>query len=144
VEQGEQEGNVTEVVYTPIKSEATRTAALLSGEIDFVLDPAPQDIARMKQNAAIKVWRARRTARSSLASTSTATNCQYSNVKGKNPFKDLRVRQALYQAIDIEAIKRAVMRGASDPTGAIIAPQVHGWTKEANQRLPYNVDAAKS
>jgi peptide/nickel transport system substrate-binding protein len=68
---------------------------------------------------------------------------QYSNVKGKNPFKDLRVRQALYHAVDIEGIKRAVMRGLSDPTGAIIAPQVNGWTKEANQRLPFSVDTAK-
>ena len=30
----------------------------------------------------------------------------YSNVKGKNPFKDKRVRQALYQAIDIDAIHK--------------------------------------
>ena len=45
---------------------------------------------------------------------------KYSNVKGRNPFKDLRVRQALYMAIDIEAIKRQVMRGNSVPTGAMI------------------------
>jgi peptide/nickel transport system substrate-binding protein len=136
-------GNVTEVVYTPIKSEATRTAALLSGEIDFVLDPAPQDIARMKQNPAVKVVEGAENRTIFLGFDQFRDELQYSNVKGKNPFKDLRVRQALYQAIDIEAIKRAVMRGSSDPTGAIIAPQVHGWTKEANQRLPYNVDAAK-
>jgi peptide/nickel transport system substrate-binding protein len=40
----------------------------------------------------------------------------YSNVKGKNPFKDKRVRQAFYQAIDVNAINRAVMRGLSFPT----------------------------
>jgi peptide/nickel transport system substrate-binding protein len=136
-------GNVTEVIYTPIKSEATRTAALLSGEIDFVLDPAPQDIARMKQNPAVKVVEGAENRTIFLGFDQFRDELQYSNVKGRNPFKDLRVRQALYQAIDIEAIKRAVMRGSSDPTGAIIAPQVHGWTKEANQRLPYNVDAAK-
>jgi peptide/nickel transport system substrate-binding protein len=136
-------GNVTEVVYTPIKSEATRTAALLSGEIDFVLDPAPQDIARMKQNPAIKVVEGAENRTIFLGFDQHRDELQYASVKGKNPFKDVRVRQALYQAIDIEAIKRAVMRGASDPTGAIIAPQVHGWTKEANQRLPYSVDAAK-
>ena len=38
------EGNVDEVVYTPIKTDATRMAALLSGEVDFVLDPPPQDL----------------------------------------------------------------------------------------------------
>jgi peptide/nickel transport system substrate-binding protein len=136
-------GNVTEVVYSPIKSESTRTAALLSGELELVLDPAPQDIARMKQNPAIKVVEGAENRTIFIGLDQYRDELQFASVKGKNPFKDLRVRQALYQSIDIEAIKRAVMRGASDPTGAIIAPQVHGWTKEANQRLPYNVDAAK-
>jgi len=136
-------GNVTEVVYTPVKSESTRTAALLSGELDFVLDPAPQDIARMKQNANIKVVEGSETRTIFIGLDQNRDELQYSNVKGKNPFKDLRVRQALYYAIDIEGIKRAVMRGLSDPTGAIIAPQVNGWTKEAHQRLPYNVETAK-
>ena len=36
---------------------------------------------------------------------------QYSDVKGKNPFKDIRVRQALYHAIDIDAIRSRIMRG---------------------------------
>ncbi|MGE5160322.1 MAG: ABC transporter substrate-binding protein [Betaproteobacteria bacterium] len=136
-------GNVTEIVYTPVKSESTRTAALLSGELDFVLDPAPQDIARMKQNPNIKVVEGSEARTIFIGLDQFREELQYSNVKGKNPFKDLRVRQALYHAIDIEGIKRAVMRGLSDPTGAIIAPQVNGWTKEANQRLPYSVDTAK-
>jgi len=136
-------GNVTEVVYTPVKSESTRTAALLSGELDFVLDPAPQDIARMKQNANIKVVEGSETRTIFIGLDQFRDELQYSNVKGKNPFKDVRVRQALYHAIDIEGIKRAVMRGLSDPTGAIIAPQVNGWTKEAHQRLPYAVDTSR-
>jgi peptide/nickel transport system substrate-binding protein len=136
-------GNVTEIVYTPIKSDSTRTAALLSGELDFVLDPPPQDVARLKSNANTKVVEGAENRTIFLGFDQHRDELQYASVKGKNPFKDLRVRQALYQAIDIEAIKRAVMRGASDPTGAIIAPQVHGWTKEANARLPYNPEAAK-
>jgi peptide/nickel transport system substrate-binding protein len=108
-----------------------------------VLDPAPQDIARMKQNSAIKVVEGAENRTIFIGLDQYRDELQFASVKGKNPFKDVRVRQALYQSIDIEAIKRAVMRGASDPTGAIIAPQVHGWTKESNQRLPYNVDAAK-
>jgi peptide/nickel transport system substrate-binding protein len=136
-------GNVTEVVYTPVKSESTRTAALLSGELDFVLDPAPQDIARMKQNPAIKVVEGSETRTIFIGLDQQRDELQYSSVKGKNPFKDVRVRQALYHAIDIEGIKRAVMRGLAEPTGAIIAPQVNGWTKEAHQRLPYSVDTAK-
>ena len=50
----------------------------------------------------------------------------FSNVKGKNPFKDKRVRQAFYQAIDINAIQKTVMRGASTPTALMVAPGHQG------------------
>jgi len=112
-------GNVTDIVYTPVKSESTRTAALLSGELDFVLDPAPQDIARLKGNSAIKVVEGSEARTIFIGLDQHRDELQYSNVKGKNPFKDVRVRQALYH------------------------PQVNGGTKEAHQRLPYNVDTAK-
>src|SRR6185503_3387405 len=52
---GKFEGNVTEIVYMPIRSEATRTAALFSGQVDFVLDPPVQDIGRIRANKALKV-----------------------------------------------------------------------------------------
>jgi peptide/nickel transport system substrate-binding protein len=140
---GTKKGNVTEIVYTPIKSDATRTAALLSGEIDFVLDPAPQDIARLKANPNIKVVEGAENRTIFLGFDQHRDELLYSDVKGKNPFKDLRVRQALYHAIDIEAIKRSVMRGSSDPTGAIIQRAVNGWTEEAHKRLPYDEKRAR-
>ena len=138
-----QSGNVTEIVYTPIKSEATRIAALLSGEVDFVLDPTPQDLGRLKATAALKVVEGSENRTIFLGMDQHRDELVGSNIKGKNPLKDVRVRKALYQAIDIEAIHKSVMRGLSQPTGAIISPQVNGWTKKANQRWPYNVDAAK-
>jgi len=64
-------------------------------------------------------------------------------VKGKNPFKDQRVRQAFYQAIDIEAIKTRIMRGAATPTALMVAPGIKGFDAALNKRLPYSVDAAK-
>ncbi|MCS6944075.1 MAG: ABC transporter substrate-binding protein [Sutterellaceae bacterium] len=136
-------GNVTEIIYTPIKSDATRTAALLSGEIDFVLDPAPQDIARLKANPNIKVVEGTENRTIFIGLDQHRDELLYADVKGKNPFKDLRVRQALYHAIDIEAIKRSVMRGLSDPTGAIIQRAVNGWTEEAHKRLPYDERRAR-
>ena len=60
----------------------------------------------------------------------------FSSVKGKNPFKDKRVRQAFYQAIDIEAIKSRVMRGASTPTALMVAPGIKGFVPDLNKRLP--------
>jgi peptide/nickel transport system substrate-binding protein len=50
---GKMEGNLSEIIYTPVKSEATRVAALLSGEVDMLLDPSPQDLGRMRSNSAL-------------------------------------------------------------------------------------------
>ncbi|HEX6979017.1 MAG TPA: ABC transporter substrate-binding protein [Alphaproteobacteria bacterium] len=133
---GKRDGNVTEIVYQPIKSDATRIAALLSGEIDFVLDPPVQDIERLKRSGNIKIVEGNENRTIFLGFDQHRDELLYSNVKGRNPFKDLRVRQAVYHAIDIEAIKSRTMRGLSLPTGSIIAPQVNGFTKEADVRLP--------
>jgi peptide/nickel transport system substrate-binding protein len=68
---------------------------------------------------------------------------QFSNVKGKNPFKDKRVRQAFYQAIDINGIQRSVMRGASRPTALLVGPGINGYDAALDKRLPYDPEAAK-
>jgi len=67
-----------------------------------------------------------------------------SNIRGKNPLKDQRVRMALYQAIDINTISRVTMRGMSQPTGALVAPQVNGWTKAVHKRHPYDPNASRA
>ncbi|HMS04231.1 MAG TPA: ABC transporter substrate-binding protein [Burkholderiaceae bacterium] len=135
--------NVDEIVYTPIKNEATRAAALLSGEVDLVLDPSPQDLARVRANPNLKVIDGVENRTIFLGMDQHRDELVGSSVKGKNPLKDVRVRKALYQAIDIESIKRVTMRGLSQPTGALVAPQVHGWTEGVHQRFPYDLDAAK-
>ena len=138
------EGNVTEIVYTPIKSDATRIAALISGEVDLVLDPAPQDIPRLRQTPNLKIADGTETRIIFFGMDQARDELQYSNVKGRNPFKDVRVRQALYQAIDIESIRRSLMRGLAVPTGSMIAPQVNGYTEDTAKRLPYDVEKAKA
>src|SRR5258708_6456064 len=61
-----------------------------------------------------------------------------------SPFKDLRVRRALYQAIDTDAINRVVMRGLAVPAGVVLPnPEAAGVPPEMNSRLPYDVAAAK-
>jgi peptide/nickel transport system substrate-binding protein len=136
-------GNVSEVIYTPIRSDATRTAALLSGELDFVLDPAVQDLGRLRQNSNITVAEGPEARTIFIGLDQFRDELQYSDVKGRNPFKDLRVRQALYHAIDIAAINRAVMRGVAEPTGSMIARQVNGWTKAGDERLPFDQKRAR-
>jgi peptide/nickel transport system substrate-binding protein len=66
-----------------------------------------------------------------------------SNVKGKNPFKDKRVRQAFYQAIDEEAIAAKVMRGYAHPNGLMIGPGVNGYDPALDKRFPVDIAGAK-
>ncbi|MDO5624721.1 MAG: ABC transporter substrate-binding protein [Pseudomonadota bacterium] len=137
-------GNVEEVVFTPIKSAATRSAALLTGQVDFVVDPPVQDLERIKRDANIRVIEAPENRTMFLGFDQHRDELLGSNVKGKNPLKDKRVRQALYQAVDMAAIERNVMRGLGTPTGTMIAPMVNGWTKELGQRAAkFDVEGAK-
>ncbi|HAJ11724.1 MAG TPA: ABC transporter substrate-binding protein, partial [Comamonadaceae bacterium] len=94
---GKAETNVTEVVYTPVKNVATRTAALLSGEVDFVLDPSPQDLPRLRQNGNLKVLDGVENRTIFFGMDQFRDELPGSNIKGKNPLKDQRVRKALYQ-----------------------------------------------
>ena len=140
---GKPEGNLTEVVYTPVKATATRMAALLSGEVDFVLDPSPQDLPRVRSTPSLKVIDGIENRTIFLGMDQFRDELPGSNVKGKNPLKDVRVRKALYQAIDIDTINKVTMRGLGQPTGALVAPQVNGWTKEVDKRYPYSIEDAK-
>jgi peptide/nickel transport system substrate-binding protein len=135
--------NVTEIIYTPIKAEATRVAALLSGELDFVLDPSPQDLARLRNSPNLKVMDGVENRTIFFGLDQFRDELPGSNVKGKNPLKDLRVRKALYQAIDIDSISRVTMRGMAQATGALVSPQVSGWTEAVNKRHPYDPEASR-
>jgi peptide/nickel transport system substrate-binding protein len=140
---GKLEGNLTEIVYTPVKQEATRVAAILSGEVDMVLDPNLQDLGRIRSTPNLKVLDGAENRTIFLGMDQFRDELPGSNVKGKNPLKDVRVRKALYQAIDIAAINRVTMRGLSQPTGTMISPQVNGWTKKADTRYAFDINAAK-
>ncbi len=140
---GKIDGNAQEVIFTPIANPATRVAALVSGEVD-VMEPVPvQDIARINAAPNARVITGPEMRTIFLGMDQKRDELQYSNIKGKNPFKDKRVRQAFYQAIDIVGIQKTVMRGASRPTGLLVGPGINGWTAEQDKRLPYDVEAAK-
>ena len=140
---GKVEGNVDEVVFTPIGNDATRVAALLSGEID-VMEPVPlQDVERIKSSTNLSVLQGPELRTIFLGMDQKRDELLFSNIKGKNPFKDKRVRQAFYQAIDIETIKSRVMRNASSPTALLLGPGVKGFQPDMNKRLPYDPEASK-
>jgi peptide/nickel transport system substrate-binding protein len=141
---GKIDGNVQQVVYTPIQSDATRTAALISGELGFVLDPAPRDVEPLRKTAGVKVIDGPENRIIFIGLDQGRDELLYSNVKGKNPFKDLRVRKALYQAIDIETLRARLMNGQAVPTGALVPSPLASFNDpEIEKRLPFDAALAK-
>ena len=137
------ETNIDEVVFTPIANPSTRVAALISGEIDM-MEPVPvQDAARINAAPGLVVMQGPELRTIFLGMDQKRDELLFSSVKGKNPFKDKRVRQAFYQAIDIEAIRTTVMRGAATPAALMEAPGVAGFPADLNKRLPYDPDGAR-
>jgi peptide/nickel transport system substrate-binding protein len=134
---------VDELIYTPIANQATRVAALLSGELDFVLDPPLQDLERIKRTPGIKLVQTAQDRTIFLGMNQAREELLTSDVKGANPLSDRRVRLAFYQAIDIDAIREKVMRGYSEPAGMITAPSVHGHTESLDKRHPYDLAVAR-
>jgi peptide/nickel transport system substrate-binding protein len=140
---GKLDGNITSVTYTPIKSDATRVSALLSGDVDMVTDLPVQDVDRLRKEPKLKILDGHEVRTIFIGMDQHSNELKYSNVKGKNPFKDLKVRRALNMAVDREAIKRVTMRGLSIPAGIMIAPGVHGYSKQIDIVPKYDVAGAK-
>lgn len=144
LKEGRFTSNVEMVEYRPIANGATRMAALKSGELDFVLDPSVQDIEPLKRDKELKVWEGDETRIIMIALDQARDELLFSDVKGKNPFKDKRVRQALYHAVDINAIHKTVMRGLSKPTAIPLPdPKGEGIDPALDKRLAYDVAKGK-
>ncbi len=142
---GKNEGNVQEVVFTPISNDATRLAALVSGEIDFVLDPAPRDVPRLRNTSGVKVIDGPENRIIFIGMDQARDKLLYANVaSGKNPFKDIRVRKALYQAVDVEAMRVKLMNGLSMPTGSPTPSAAASFNDAALEaRFPFDIVAAR-
>jgi peptide/nickel transport system substrate-binding protein len=144
------DGNVTEAVYTVIQADATRLAALASGQVDFVIDPPFQDIARLKaeRDRKLKFAEIADIGTQYLGFDQHRDEPQFVELpagkRGTNPFKDLRVRRAVYHAIDIDLIVTKVLRGLGTPTGSHLSKLVDGWRPEFEARLPYDPARARA
>ncbi|MEN9419161.1 MAG: hypothetical protein RI988_2781 [Pseudomonadota bacterium] len=136
-------GNVQEVVFVTIKSDATRLAALASGEVELVLDPPYQDVARLKGEGRFTLAQTADIGQQYLTFDQARDELEFSDVKGRNPFKDLRVRQAVYHAINVPLIVDKVLRGQAVPTGAFLSPLVEGSPAELDKRLPFDPARAR-
>ena len=141
---GQNPHNLDGIVHTVIKDPARRLQALLNGEVDFLSDPPLADLDRIEGTPGLKLERTNETRTIFLGLDQGSRELRSSDIKGRNPFADRRVRQAVYQAIDEETIVDEVMSGLAIPAGIIIQPGINGYAPELDTRLPFDPDAAKA
>ena len=137
-------GNLDAVTFTSIRADATRLAALSSGEVDLVLDPPFQDVERLKTDARLSVSTTGDLGTQYFGFDQSRNELIYGDVKDKNPFKDIRVRRAVAHALNVDLIVQKVLRGQGTPTGSLISPLVEGYDKALDVRLPYDPARAKA
>ncbi len=138
------EGNVDHVEYNVISNAATRVAALLSGEMDLIYTVPTQDIPRIEKTPGLKLIQGPELRTIFIGMDQVRDELLYSSVKGKNPFKDVRVREAFALAIDEPAIAQRVMRGQARPTWLMYGPGVNGFDAGLNVRPAVDLAKAKT
>jgi peptide/nickel transport system substrate-binding protein len=135
-------GNVDSVSFVTIRSDATRLAALHSGEVDLVLDPPYQDVEQLRHDPDLAVTMVGDIATDYLtfdqASAALPGVAPGPGGKPRNPFKDLRVRRAVYQAINIDLVVQKVLKGLATPTGDLLAPELGAPAALSGPRLRYD------
>lgn len=135
------EHNLKRIEFRPIKSDATRVAALLSGEIDMISSLPLQDVPRVSGTQGFKVVED-----PSLRLIFLGFNWKpelYADPGKKNPLLDPKVRQALWHAVDLDAIQKRIMRGKSRNTGTMVAPPVPGYVAEIDKPLAFDLAQSK-
>jgi len=128
----ESPGNVTEFILTPIKENATRVAALLSGGVDFISPVPPQDFARIENDDKVK-----------LVTINGGRIITFQmNQERVEAFKDVRVRQAIVHAVNNEGIVKQIMKGTAT-VAAQQGPKGYAGYKES-LKPRYDLEKAKA
>ena len=109
-------GNVDHIVFTPIKQPATRVAALLAGDVDFIAPVPPTDFARLGADPCCTL----------VTKTGLRVLTFELNQERVAAFKDKRVRLAINYAINKDAIAKKIMRGFATPAGQLSPPGFDG------------------
>jgi peptide/nickel transport system substrate-binding protein len=133
---------VSELIMVPIRENATRIAALLSGEVDVVHDVPVQDIARLQQTQGIRVNIGEENRVIFLSFNVGAEPLRSSDIRDRNPFANRTVRQAVNIAINRDAITRVVMRGQGAPIGYLGTRFINGHSAEIAAPPRFDVAAA--
>ena len=135
--------NITRAEFNVISNDATRVAALLSGEMDFVYTVPPQDVERIRRSPGVSIMQGPELRTIYLGMDQMRPQLLKSDVQGRNPFQDVRVRRAMLLAIDVNAIQRTVMRGQSRPSNLLYGPGVNGFLEADDVRPAVNIEEGR-
>jgi peptide/nickel transport system substrate-binding protein len=125
-------GNVERIVLTPIKEPATRVAALLAGDVDFIAPVPPTDLARLKAAPCC-----------TLVTMESPRILMFQLNQERVPaFKDARVRLAMAYALNTEGIADKIMRGLATAAGQL-SPSVYAGHDPA-LRPRHDLEKAKA
>lgn len=141
---GRNESGVSSVHFLPITADAPRVAALLAREADLIVDVPPQLAERILQDRRLRLIEKPENRTVFLGMDQARDELVHSDVKGRNPFKDRRVREAMRLAVDSQAIHTTLMQGHSLPTALLWAPSVFGYAAEDDVRPPIDVARARA
>jgi peptide/nickel transport system substrate-binding protein len=135
------------VVMRPIPSSATRVAALLSGDVDFIDEVPPSDIKTLKAkpNVTLAAGVSNRVIYLHIDTHRDKTPFAFDkdgNPLDRNPLKDLRVRKAISKAINRKAIVERVMEGSAIPAGQLLPEGFFGVSPNLKVE-PYDPEGAK-
>lgn len=137
-------GDLARIEFRPIRAPATRTAALLAGDVDLMLDPPVQDLARIRATPGFRVETTPQVRSIFLGMDQSSPELRSSDATGRNPFADPRVREAMNLAVDRAAIRDHVMEGMSVPAGALTPQAVHGVTPAVDAPAPFDPERARA
>ena len=136
--------NVDRAIFLAISNDSTRIAALLSGEIDVVTEPPLQDLRRIERTGGFKLEEVAQVRTVFLGMDQASAELRSSNIEGANPLADVRVRRAMYQALNMDAIQSRIMRDRSEPAGMLIAPGINGYNEAQDVRFDFDLEAARA
>ncbi len=134
---------IDRIVWTTVADGGERAAALLRGEVDLAQDLPPEEAGRLRSAPGGRLAEVDELRVYHLGFNQGLDELPGSDVKGRNPFRDRRVREAAYRAVDIGRVIAEGMAGLAEPAGMLVPPGVNGWSEELDRRLPYDPEGAK-
>ena len=137
-----QEQHWEKVTFRPITSDGPRVAALLAGDVDLIERPAIQDLERIKSEGFELAQGLSNRVIYLHVDHAQEPSPGVSGTDGKNPFKDIRVREAISKAINREAIVDRIMGGVAVPAGELLPGGMFGSRPDAKADA-YDPERAK-